>query len=153
MSWRSTFTQVVLKQFAGGFRPDYLEVCNPNVNRLKKIMQNVSFEIVFMDLSYFMAGILMLHYVWVSSGVRQNETQSYVYRLPSGCHSLQSFPSGHSAASFAAAIFLSLYLNAKLKTFADFESNTWSVFITIITLIDASLIAGNYSWKMFVART
>jgi hypothetical protein len=61
--------------------------------------------------------------------------------------SLQSFPSGHSAATSASSLFLSVYLNAKQMTFADFESNSWSVFITIIPLIGASLTTGTLQLK------
>lgn len=35
--------------------------------------------------------------------------------------SLESFPSGHTTAAFAGFIFLYLYLNAKLKVFANYH--------------------------------
>lgn len=56
--------------------------------------------------------------------------------------SLQGFPSGHTSSAFAAATFLTLYLNGKLKTFADYASDFWVIIITIIPLILASLVAG-----------
>ena len=34
---------------------------------------------------------------------------------------LEAFPSGHSTAAFAGFLFLSLYLNAKLKIFANYR--------------------------------
>jgi hypothetical protein len=55
---------------------------------------------------------------------------------------MQSFPSGHAASSFAAALFVTLYMNAKLKTFADFESTSWSIVFTLAPLVLAFAIAG-----------
>jgi diacylglycerol diphosphate phosphatase/phosphatidate phosphatase len=57
--------------------------------------------------------------------------------------SMQSFPSGHTSSSFAAGIFLTFYLNAKLKTFADHTSQFWTFIVTIAPLLGASLIAGS----------
>jgi membrane-associated phospholipid phosphatase len=34
---------------------------------------------------------------------------------------LEAFPSGHTTAAFAGFVFTSLYLNAKLKIFADYR--------------------------------
>lgn len=56
---------------------------------------------------------------------------------------MQSFPSGHTANSFAAAIFTSLFLNAQLKVIADHASTIWALTATIAPLIGASLIAGS----------
>jgi diacylglycerol diphosphate phosphatase/phosphatidate phosphatase len=57
------------------------------------------------------------------------------------CYSLQSFPSRLSAESAAVAVFLSLYINAKLKTFADFSSNCWSVAFAILPLLMATVLS------------
>ena len=56
-------------------------------------------------------------------------------------HSMQSFPSGHSANSFAAAVFLTLYMNAKLKTIGDHASHYWTFLLTITPLVLASVLA------------
>jgi len=55
--------------------------------------------------------------------------------------SLQGFPSGHAANSFASAIFLVLYMNGKLKAFADYAADFWVLVVTLTPLIGASLIA------------
>ncbi|PBP18364.1 phosphatidic acid phosphatase beta [Diplocarpon rosae] len=53
------------------------------------------------------------------------------------------FPSGHTTSAFASSMFLSLYLNAKLKAFGDHASEFWVFVVTIIPLLLASLIAGS----------
>jgi len=63
--------------------------------------------------------------------------------MPDIWNSLQGFPSGHSASSFAAAVFLSLYLNAKLKVFSDHASEFWAFIVILLPLIGASLVSGS----------
>jgi membrane-associated phospholipid phosphatase len=58
-------------------------------------------------------------------------------------NSLQAFPSGHASSSFAAAIFLALYLNAKLKVFSDHASPFWAFMVMLTPLILASLVSGS----------
>ena len=55
---------------------------------------------------------------------------------------LQSFPSGHAGIAFAVGVFLSLYLNAKLKAFADYHTSLWKVVVVLLPLVSAALIAG-----------
>jgi len=43
--------------------------------------------------------------------------------------SLTSFPSGHSNAAMGSAVFVSLWLNAKLKIFADSRARFWKLFL------------------------
>lgn len=62
MSTCSTFTQIVLKQFVGGFRPHYLELCKPDVNRLKDSIQDVSSRILFMDPLYCTCDVKILRH-------------------------------------------------------------------------------------------
>ena len=54
---------------------------------------------------------------------------------------MQSFPSGHTGNSFAAATFLALYLNAKLKAFSDYHTNFAKQMAIVAPLIGAGLIA------------
>ena len=55
--------------------------------------------------------------------------------------SLQTFPSGHTANSFAPAIFLALFLNAKLKVLADYTTNFLLFGVVVSPLIGAGLVA------------
>jgi hypothetical protein len=45
---------------------------------------------------------------------------------------LEGFPSGHTAAVFAGFVFLSLYLNAKLKIFANYRPSFVPPFMWLI---------------------
>lgn len=72
-SYCSSFTQVVLKQFVGGFGPHYLEVCNSDVNRLKGTIQNDSSGIMFIDPSYCTVNTRMLRYVRILHVICQDK--------------------------------------------------------------------------------
>ncbi|KAF1837027.1 hypothetical protein BDW02DRAFT_187689 [Decorospora gaudefroyi] len=41
--------------------------------------------------------------------------------------SLESMPSGHTTAAFAGFVFLSLYLNAKLKVWSNYHPSMWKI--------------------------
>lgn len=56
--------------------------------------------------------------------------------------SLESFPSGHSTAAFAGFVFLALYLNAKLKVWADYHPAMWKLVAVYAPVLGATLIAG-----------
>lgn len=56
--------------------------------------------------------------------------------------SLESFPSGHSTAAFAGFIYLFLYLNAKLKVFANYHPAYWKLIAVYAPVLGATLIAG-----------
>ena len=56
--------------------------------------------------------------------------------------SLESFPSGHSTASFAGFVFLYLYLNAKLKVWSNYHPAMWKLIATYAPILGATLIAG-----------
>ena len=56
--------------------------------------------------------------------------------------SLESFPSGHTTAAFAGFVYLYLYLNAKLKVFANYHPAYWKLIVTYMPLLGATLIGG-----------
>ena len=56
--------------------------------------------------------------------------------------SLESFPSGHTTAAFAGFVFLYLYLNAKLKVFANYHPAFWKLIAVYAPILGAVLIAG-----------
>ncbi|OBT82465.1 hypothetical protein VE02_08800 [Pseudogymnoascus sp. 03VT05] len=63
--------------------------------------------------------------------------------------SLESFPSGHSTAAFAGFIFLYLYLNAKLKVFANHHPAMWKLIAIYAPVLAATLIAGSLTIDEF----
>lgn len=56
--------------------------------------------------------------------------------------SLESFPSGHSTAAFAGFVFLAIYLNAKLKVWANYHPAMWKLIAVYAPILGATLIAG-----------
>lgn len=56
---------------------------------------------------------------------------------------LESFASGHTSTAFAVGVFLALYLNAKLKAFADYSAVFWKFMVVLFPIIGAMMIGGN----------
>ena len=54
---------------------------------------------------------------------------------------MTSFPSGHSAAAWAGFGYLFLYLNAKLKVFANYRPAMWKVALIFAPVLGAVLIS------------
>ncbi|KAH7419827.1 phosphatidic acid phosphatase type 2/haloperoxidase [Cadophora sp. MPI-SDFR-AT-0126] len=112
----STLIATTFKHFIGGFRPHYVQVCKP-------------------DMTMIFGGTSQLQSFFNSSACTANSHD--VNRA------IQGFPSGHTTSAFAGAMFLTLYLNAKLKAFADHASEFWVFIVTITPLLLASLIGGS----------
>ncbi|KAK0108432.1 hypothetical protein ONS95_003236 [Cadophora gregata] len=112
----STMIATIFKHFIGGFRPHYMQVCKP-------------------DIAMMLGGVNQLQSFFNSSACTANSHD--VNRA------IQGFPSGHTTSAFAGAMFLTLYLNAKLKAFADHASEFWVFIVTIMPLLLASLIGGS----------
>lgn len=113
--------QVFLKCLVGGLRPHFLAVCKPDVNLAAGSGS-----------PYNAAGFRQLYYTSAICTGDQAEIND----------SLESFPSGHSTAAFAGFVFLSLYLNAKLKVFADYHPALWKLAAVWAPVLAATLIAG-----------
>lgn len=93
--------QALVKWLIGGLRPHFLDVCQPDPARLKEMTG---------------AGYGSIYYTKeICTGDPWDVRDS-----------LESFPSGHSTAAFAGFVYLSLYLNAKLKVFSDYVSHPLS---------------------------
>jgi len=110
--------QVFLKWLIGGLRPHFLTVCKPNIPPVTAQE--------------------------IGNGLRQI---MYDRTICTGDESqiddsLESFPSGHSTAAFAGFVFLSLYLNAKLKCFSNYHPAMWKLLAVYAPILGATLIAG-----------
>jgi diacylglycerol diphosphate phosphatase/phosphatidate phosphatase len=72
-------------------------------------------------------------------------------------NAITSFPSGHSSAGCAGFGFIFLWLNAKLKVWADHKPAFWKLFLTFLPLLGAVLICGSltidaaHNWYDIVA--
>ncbi|KAI9678163.1 MAG: hypothetical protein M1817_006108 [Caeruleum heppii] len=117
----ATFVQVILKNYVGGFRPNFLDICRPDLSHTR----GQGYEQIFFPISSC-----------TGMGKGLKEDNGLI------TYGLQSFPSGHTAAAFAAAVFLSLYVNAKFKCFADYSAHFWKYMVCLVPLIGAALISG-----------
>ncbi|KAE8445661.1 hypothetical protein EG329_012958 [Mollisiaceae sp. DMI_Dod_QoI] len=114
----TTIISVSLKHFVGGFRPHYIEACQPDLTLLTNM--NASSNTSW----------------WMSPAACTGKKSDIV-------EALRGFPSGHAATSFAAAVFLALYLNAKLKLFSDLAPGVLDLAAIVAPLFIASLISGS----------
>lgn len=124
--------QVFIKWLIGGLRPHFLAVCKPvipaglgfdtNDNGVEagSARGNVGngYRQIMFDRS-------------ICTGDRKEINDS-----------LESMPSGHTTAAFAGFVFLYLYLNAKLKVFANYHPAMWKLAAIYAPLLGACLIGG-----------
>lgn len=113
--------QVWIKWLIGGLRPHFLDVCQPDVSLAAASKSQ-----------YDATGFRQLYY---TKEICTGDTKEIN-------DSLESFPSGHSTAAFAGFVYLYLYLNAKLKVFANYHAAMWKLVVVCAPLLGAVLIAG-----------
>ncbi|KAF4971027.1 hypothetical protein FSARC_2040 [Fusarium sarcochroum] len=116
--------QVTLKQLVGGFRPYFLDVCMPDISLAKSHNKTGLNGVGFYQIMY----------------TTEICTQPDASRIQ---NAITSFPSGHTTAAFAGFGFLFLWLNAKLKVWADHKPAFWKLCLTFMPLLAAVLIAGS----------
>lgn len=121
----STLFQVTVKTLVGGLRPHWLSICQPDFDgpaafRNKSGLEGVGY-----------GGIMYTPDICTNpdSGAIKN--------------SLESFPSGHTTASFAGFVFLFLYLNAKLKVWSDYHPSMWKLGLVYAPILAATLVGGS----------
>ncbi|KAK2594184.1 hypothetical protein QQS21_008123 [Conoideocrella luteorostrata] len=114
--------QVTIKQFIGGFRPYFLEVCMPDIS-LAETHNSTGLNA---------AGFQKVMY---TTEICTQPSRSLLK------DAVTSFPSGHSTVAFSGFIFLFLWLNAKLKVWADHKPALWKLALTTTPLLSAVLIA------------
>ncbi|KAH8685286.1 phosphatidic acid phosphatase type 2/haloperoxidase [Ilyonectria robusta] len=130
--------QVALKQLVGGFRPYFLDVCMPDISLAGSHNESGLNGVGFQQIMYTI-GIC---------------TQPDRAKLK---NAVTSFPSGHSSAALSAFGFLFLWLNAKLKVWADHKPAFWKLTLTFLPLLGAVLICGSltidaaHNWYDIVA--
>ncbi|KAI1271811.1 phosphatidic acid phosphatase type 2/haloperoxidase [Xylaria sp. FL0933] len=117
--------QVFLKFLIGGLRPHFLDVCKPDISLAKN---GAGIE----GSPYNAAGFKQLYFTREICTGDPKEIND----------SLESFPSGHTTAAFAGFVYLYLYLNAKLKVFANYHAPMWKLIVIYIPILGAVLIGG-----------
>ncbi|KAK0708834.1 phosphatidic acid phosphatase type 2/haloperoxidase [Apiosordaria backusii] len=117
--------QVFIKWLIGGLRPHFLEVCQPDLSRASNApgVQGAGYN----GRGY--TGIYYTKQICTGDVDEIND-------------SLESMPSGHTTAAFAGLIFLSLYLNGKLKVFSDYHPAMWKLVVLYAPVLGACLIGG-----------
>ncbi len=117
--------QVFIKWLIGGLRPHFLTVCKPDISLASNTPGIVG-------AGYNAKGFNEIYYtreICTGDGKEIND-------------SLESMPSGHTTAAFAGFIFLYLYLNAKLKVFANYHPAMWKLVVIYAPVLGACLIGG-----------
>jgi diacylglycerol diphosphate phosphatase / phosphatidate phosphatase len=119
----STMFQVAVKKLIGGFRPYFLDICQPDVSLAKGKSGGGG-----LDASGFRQVFYTID-ICTNPNKQQIETAA------------TSFPSGHSVAAFAGFGFLFLYWNAKFKIWADHKPALWKIWIVYAPLLVAFLLS------------
>jgi diacylglycerol diphosphate phosphatase/phosphatidate phosphatase len=123
--------QVFIKWLIGGLRPHFLAVCKP------VIPDGLGFGQADNGDEFGVHGN-------VANGYRQIMFDRSICTGDKKeiDDSLESMPSGHTTAAFAGFVFLYLYLNAKLKVFANYHPAMWKLIAIYAPLLGACLIGG-----------
>ncbi|KAJ3561027.1 hypothetical protein NPX13_g9103 [Xylaria arbuscula] len=117
--------QVFVKFLIGGLRPHFLDVCKPDLSLARN---GAGIE----GSPYNAAGFNQIYYTREICTGDPKEIND----------SLESMPSGHTTAAFAGFVYLYLYLNAKLKVFANYHAPMWKLIVIYIPILGAVLIGG-----------
>ena len=112
--------QVTIKWLIGGLRPHFYDVCKPKINATS-VGTGTGFDGLLFDRSICTGDV--------------NEIKN----------ALESMPSGHSQAAFASLVYLSLYLNGKLKIFANYRPQFWKYVLFFAPLLGAVLLSASLS--------
>lgn len=114
--------QIIIKIAIPGLRPHFLTVCDPQLNNDQ--IQGLGYRKL-----YFNAEVCRDH--------------ANPDRAKKIANAMQSFPSGHATAAFAGLFYLSLYLNAHLKIFANYHGSYWKLLAFVGPILAATLMAGS----------
>ncbi|KAI0403495.1 PAP2 superfamily-domain-containing protein [Xylaria palmicola] len=116
--------QATTKAFIGGLRPNFYDVCQPDITRGRDGGNRSGLN-----------GIGFRGDMWT----RDVCTNADAVRVRDA---MQGFPSGHSTTMVAAMVYLSLYLNAKLKVFANYHTPLWKLIAITVPILGAVLLCG-----------
>lgn len=109
----SSWFQVICKVLIGGVRPNFLEICKPDMT--KAVGQ----------------GYYGLYY-------DKSACTGDIKEINDG---LESFPSGHSNAAWAGMLYLSLYINAKVKLWGLGYGAVWKLYLVFAPILAAVVMS------------
>lgn len=118
----SALFQVIIKQLIGGFRPYFLDICQPDISLAAANNQTGLNGVGF-------------HQIMYTSEVCTNPDKQALKTA------MTSFPSGHSTSAWAGYFFLFLWMNAKLKVWGNFQSSFHWLALLMAPLLGATLMA------------
>ncbi|KAJ8128099.1 hypothetical protein O1611_g5533 [Lasiodiplodia mahajangana] len=120
----SAACQGATKALVGGLRPNFYDVCQPDVEHAKDEGNKT-----------LLNGIGFRRDMWTTDVCTTTDVRELR-------NAMQSFPSGHSTTMVAAMLYLCLYLNAKLKVFANYHTPLWKLITLVVPLIGAAMLCG-----------
>ncbi|KAI0467818.1 PAP2 superfamily-domain-containing protein [Xylaria cf. heliscus] len=120
----SSAFQAITKAYVGGFRPNFYDVCQPDIDHAKGKGNKTGLN-----------GIGFRRDMWTSDVC----TTANAGKLR---NAMQGFPSGHTTTMTAAMVYLCLYLNAKLKVFANYHTPLWKLIAFVLPLLGTVLLCG-----------
>jgi membrane-associated phospholipid phosphatase len=114
--------QAILKTLIGGFRPIFLDVCQPDISLAR---------------THNTTGLngVGFHQIMYTTEVCTNPNKQAIKTA------MTSFPSGHTTTAFAGYVFLFLWMNAKLKVWANFRASFYWLALLLAPLLGATLMA------------
>ncbi|KAI0868700.1 PAP2 superfamily-domain-containing protein [Hypoxylon argillaceum] len=116
--------QGTTKAFIGGLRPNFYDVCQPDSEHAKNEGNKTGLN-----------GIGFRKDMWTIDVC----TSTDVGKLR---NAMQGFPSGHSTTMVAAMLYLCLYINAKLKVFANYHTPLWKLIALVVPMLGTVLLCG-----------
>ncbi|KAI3338562.1 PAP2 superfamily-domain-containing protein [Ustulina deusta] len=116
--------QSTVKAFVGGLRPNFYDVCQPDSEHARNNGNKSGLN-----------GIGFRGDMWTKDVCTTTDDTKLR-------NAMQSFPSGHSTTMVAAMVYLCLYLNAKLKVFANYHTPLWKLIALVLPILGAVLLCG-----------
>jgi len=117
-----TLFQVILKIWAGGFRPYFLTVCQPDISLA------AGRNATGLNASGF-------RQVMYTVDICTNPDKGTLK------NAMTSFPSGHATVAFAGYVFLFLWMNAKLKVWSNSQTSFYWLALLAAPLLVAMIMA------------
>ncbi|KAK0614721.1 phosphatidic acid phosphatase type 2/haloperoxidase [Immersiella caudata] len=118
----STLFQVIIKIYAGGLRPYFLDICQPDISLAAGRNTTHLNAVGFRQIMY-------------TVDVCTNPDKQALRTA------MTSFPSGHATSAFAGYIFLFLWMNAKLKVWSNAQTSFYWLALLMVPLLGAVLMA------------